>query len=100
METVPLKLVTVIAEAVLQDHLLDEMRALGVRGYSLSEVEGEGTRGVHASDWEGRNLKIEMLVGEELADRILEHISGKYFRHYAVIAYTADVKVIRGDKYR
>ena len=99
MKTVPLKLLTVIAEAVLEDHLLREVRALGARGYSRSEVSGEGTRGVHASDWEGRNVKIEMLVGPEVADRILEHVAGSYFEHYAVVAYVQVVLVVRGEKY-
>lgn len=100
MRTVPLKLITVIAEAVLEDHLLREFRKLGARGYSLSEVRGEGTRGVHAIDWEGRNLKIEMLVSAEVADRILEHVADTYFEHYAVVAYVQDVEVVRGEKYR
>jgi nitrogen regulatory protein P-II 2 len=99
MKTVPLKLLTVIAEAVLEDHLIRELRGLGARGYSRSEVSGEGTRGVHASDWEGRNVKIEMLVGPEVADRILEHVAGSYFEHYAVVAYVQDVQVVRREKY-
>lgn len=99
MKTVPLKLVTVIAEAVLEDHLVRELRELGARGYSRSEVSGEGTRGVHASDWEGRNVKIELLTGPEVAERIVEHVAGTYFEHYAVVAYVQDVQVVRGEKY-
>lgn len=99
MKTTPLKLVTVIAEAVLEDHLLRELRELGARGYSRSEVSGEGTRGVHASEWEGRNVKVELLVGPEVADRILEHVAAKYFQLYAVVAYVQDVHVVRGEKY-
>ncbi|MDP9348766.1 MAG: transcriptional regulator [Gemmatimonadota bacterium] len=100
MKTVPLKLLTIIAEAVLEDHLIREIRGLGARGYSRSEVTGEGTRGVRASDWEGRNVKIEVLTGPEVADRILEHVAGSYFEHYAVVAYVQDVQVVRGEKYR
>lgn len=100
MRTTPLKLITVVAEAVLEDSLLRELRALGARGYSLSEVRGEGTRGVHASEWEGKNVKIEMLVDPEVADRILEHVAAEYFQHYAVVAYVQDVEVVRGEKYR
>lgn len=100
MELVTLKLLTVVAEAVLHDRLLREMRELGARGYTLTEAFGEGTRGVHASDWEGKNLRIETLVPEGVAERILQHLHAEYFEHYAVIAYLQDVQVIRGTKYQ
>lgn len=100
MQTVPLKELTIIAEAVLEDRLLREVRELGARGYTLSEVRGEGSRGVRAAEWEGKSIKVEMLISPEVADRILEHVAKEYFQHYAVVAYVLDVQVIRGEKYR
>jgi nitrogen regulatory protein P-II 2 len=99
MNTVPLKLVTVIAEAVLEDHLLRELRDLGATGYSVGAVEGYGSRGVRAIDFEGKNSRIEVIASPEVADRILEHVAQTYFQHYAVIAYMTDVRVVRGEKY-
>jgi nitrogen regulatory protein P-II 2 len=99
MDTVPLKLVTIIAEAVLEDRLLRELRELGARGYSVGAVEGQGSRGVRAVDFEGKNSRIEVIASEEVTDRILEHVAQTYFQHYAVIAYVSDVAVVRGDKY-
>lgn len=99
MLTVTLKLVTIIAERVLQEHLLRALRELGARGYTLTEVSGEGSRGVRASEWEGHNIKIEAIVSPEVADRIIEHIAAHYFQHYAVIVYAQPVEVVRGDKY-
>jgi nitrogen regulatory protein P-II 2 len=99
MNTVPLKLVTIIAEAVLEARLVREVRELGATGHTLSRVHGEGSRGVRASEWEGGNIRIETLVGDDLADRILHHVAKNYFEHYAVVAFVTDVAVIRGDKY-
>lgn len=99
MQTVPLKELTIIAEAVLEDRLLREVRELGARGYTLGEVRGEGSRGIRAAEWEGKSIKVEMLVSPEVADRILEHVAKEYFQHYAVVAYVLDVQVIRGEKY-
>lgn len=99
MKTVPMRLVTIIAEPVLRDRLLDEVRRLGAHGYTITEVRGEGTRGVHASEWQGGNLKIETLVAPEVAERIMEHLAGRYFRDYAVVAYVATVEVLRADKF-
>lgn len=99
MQTTRLKLVTIIAEAILEERLINELRKLGARGYTVGRVRGEGTRGIHASDWEGDNLRIETLVGPEVADRIMNHLAGTYFQDYAVIVYSVDAEVIRGEKY-
>lgn len=99
MNTVPLKKVTVIAEAVLEPEILRALRGLGATGYTIAEARGEGSRGVRASEWEGRNVVIEALVDAGTADRILEHVARAYFEHYAVVAYLTDVQVVRGEKY-
>jgi nitrogen regulatory protein P-II 2 len=99
MNTVPLKSVTIVAEAVLEDRLLRQIHELGARGHTLSEVRGEGSRGVRASEWVGKNIKVQTIVSAEVADRILSLLAAEYFPHYAVIAYVETVEVVRGDKY-
>ncbi|HSJ23963.1 MAG TPA: hypothetical protein VK929_04745 [Longimicrobiales bacterium] len=94
-----LKLVTIVAERVLRTRLLDEIRGLGARGFTVAEVTGEGSRGVRASEWEGSNVRIETIVAPELADRIVHHVSDIYFHYHAVIVFIQDVDVVRGDKY-
>lgn len=99
METTPLKLVTIIAEALLEDRLVQEVQRLGARGYTVTRASGRGSRGIRASEWEGNNVRIEMLVGAAAADRILGHLAEHYFELYAVVAYVQTVDVVRGDKY-
>lgn len=99
MELVSLKLVTIVSEAVLEKRLLEDLKRLGARGYTLIEVRGEGSRGVRASDWAGRNIRVEAVVSADTARRILDHLRECYFANYAVIAYAADVEVVRGEKY-
>ncbi len=99
MQTVPLKRVTIVAEAVLEERLLREIKALGARGYTVTDVRGAGNRGIRASEWAGGNVKIETLVGPDTADRILAHLAERYFPHFAVVAYVENVEVVRGDKY-
>ena len=50
MPTVMLRKVTIVAEALLEDRMLRELRALGARGFTIAEVRGEGSRGIRASD--------------------------------------------------
>jgi nitrogen regulatory protein PII len=99
MRTVPLRKVTIVAEAFLEERLLSGIRDCGARGFTLAEVRGEGSRGVRASDWEGRNVRIETLVAPGVADRILAHVAETYFAHFAVVAWVEEVSVVRGDKY-
>lgn len=100
MQTTRLKLVTIIAERILEDRLVRALRQLGVRGHTISgEVRGEGTRGMQAIDWEGQSIRIETLVGAGLAEKILAHLAEHYFTDYAVIAYSVDAEVVRRDKY-
>jgi nitrogen regulatory protein P-II 2 len=99
MNTVPLKLVTIVAESLLESHLVRELVELGARGHTTTKSHGEGSRGVRASELEGGNVRIETIVSETVADRILEHVARNYFQHYAVIAYVTDVMVVRGEKY-
>lgn len=94
-----LKLVTVVAERVLRNRLVEEIQALGARGFTLTEATGEGSRGVRASEWEGANIRLEIIVAPEVADRIVDHIAATYFEWHAVIVYVQDVDVVRGDKY-
>lgn len=99
MQMTRLKLVTIIAEAILEERLLRELRQLGARGYTIAEARGEGTRGLHAIDWEGQNVRIETLVSPEAAERIMEHVAQHYFADYAVIVYRVDAEVVRSEKY-
>jgi nitrogen regulatory protein P-II 2 len=99
MDTIPLRKLTIVAEAILENQLIEDVRRLGATGYSIGEVRGEGSRGVRASEWEGRNVRIETIVARDVADAILEHVADRYFQHYAVIAYVQDVEVVRGAKY-
>jgi nitrogen regulatory protein P-II 2 len=98
-ELVRLRLVTIVAERVLRSRLLDEIRALGARGFTVTEATGEGSRGVRASEWEGANIRVETIVAPAVAERIVERVSQLYFDYHAVIVYVQDVDVVRGDKY-
>jgi nitrogen regulatory protein P-II 2 len=99
MKTVPLKLVTIVAEAVLEDRLVRDLGAAGARGHTVTTVRGHGSRGVRASDWEGGNVRIEVIVSDEVSGRVLDLLAERYFPNYAVVAWVENVQVVRGEKY-
>jgi nitrogen regulatory protein P-II 2 len=94
-----LKLVTIISEAIISDKIIREIQGLGAKGYTATGADGQGSRGVRASEWEGKNVRIEVIAHEQVAEKILTLLAEYYFPNYAVIAFVQDVGVVRGDKY-
>ena len=99
MNTIQAFRITIIAEALLEDRLVRDVKTCGAKGYTITQAHGEGTRGVRASQWEGGNIKLETIVSQTVADAILEMVTVKYFQYFAVIAYLETVQVVRGEKY-
>jgi nitrogen regulatory protein P-II 2 len=99
METHPLTLLTIVSEHVLRERLIHELLTAGARGYTIYEVEGEGSRHRRVSDVLGANIKIETVVSDQLAQRLLQILFRDYFPDHAIIAYTSTVHVLRGEKY-
>lgn len=98
MQLHALKLVTIVTESVLKDHLLPKITELGATGYTCSEATGYGSRGARR-DFGGENLRIELVCSPEVAEAILTFVSHNYFENYACIAWVADVSVVRGSRY-
>jgi len=96
---VTLSKLTIVAERLLKERLIDSIRKEGATGYTMTSVEGEGSRGVRASDWEGRNIQIETIVAPEVADRIIDKLSDDFFENFAIIAWVVEVSVLRGSKF-
>ena len=99
MKLFPFKKVSIVAERVLRDQLLDLIRDEGATGHTLLAAEGEGSRGVHATDFEGRHVQIEVIASPRTAGRILARIEAEFLENFAVIAYLSEVEVLRREKF-
>ena len=99
MNSTPLNMVVIVAEPVLESRLVTELRELGATGFSIVDGRGEGSRHAHASELPGSNVRIETIVPDDVAERIMEHVSAQYFTNWSFIAYVIDVAVARGAKY-
>ena len=99
MQLYPLKLVTIVVEEILKDQIQAEGMSLGATGYSSWEVQGQGSRGMRHSSVVGSNIRIEFIVSEEVAVKILTHVSHKYYDNYACVAWMTEIAAIRGEGY-
>jgi|688.fasta_scaffold866104_2 nitrogen regulatory protein P-II 2 len=94
-----LRKVTIIAERVLRDDIIELLKRHGATGWTLTAVEGEGSRGIRASEWEGRSSQIDTLVSQQAAEAIMREIGDNYFADWSVIVYAVDAEVLRPEKY-
>jgi nitrogen regulatory protein P-II 2 len=99
MNTHPMTLLTLVAESILKDRLIHEIRDAGARGFTITDVSGEGSRQRRVSELLGDNVKIEVIAKREVADKVLEMLQKEYFSRYAVIAYMSEIQVVREEKY-
>ncbi|MBA2666483.1 MAG: transcriptional regulator [Trueperaceae bacterium] len=92
------RLLVVIAESVLEERLLADLRHWGVGGLSSSRVEGDPF-GSRVGDIAGAFVRFECVVGADVAERALSGLARSYFPRFKVVAYDHAVRVVRPDKY-
>ena len=94
------KLLTIITESVLETELCKLLESLNASGYTVTNARGSGSRGVRSASWsESSNVRIEVVCSPELADRIAQVVSEKYYDDYAMIIFESDVRVLRSKKF-
>jgi hypothetical protein len=94
------KLLTVICEAGLESRLADDLMRLGAHGYTVSDARGRGSRGARNAAWDSAaNIRLEVLCEEGVAQQIAAHLQRHYYDDYAMILFSADVEVLRPDKF-
>jgi len=94
------KLVTVVAEAVLEKRIVEDVMRLGAHGYTITDVRGEGARGKRTSSWEhNRNIRLEAVCAQPVAEAIVQRLAETYYAHYAIVVWVSEVEVLRGEKF-
>ncbi len=98
MEFVKGKKLTIITESSILEQILETLNEFGVDGYTINEVSGKGKRkGIRDGSSIGgtfRNVKIDIIVHEELATKVSFEIVEKYFKNYAGFIHMTDVEIL------
>lgn len=99
MNTAARQLITIVAESVVEQKLIDDIKKCGAKGYSLSHVRGEGVTGKHTLDLNGPSIRLESVVTDKVAESILDMLAEKYFEKFAVIAWITPAYVARPERF-
>lgn len=100
MSAHPMKLVTIICEALAREAVTKLLRDVGAHGYTLSQVEGVGASGERTAEMkELANIKVEAVVPTSVADQLLARLQKEFFPRYGMIAYETDIQVLRREKF-
>lgn len=99
MTTNDFKLVTIICEPVLSSSVIKLIRAQGASGFTASQVRGEGTGTKSSGEIPDEKTKIEIVVSEVIATKIMTEIAKTFFENYSLITYSSDITVLRPDKF-
>ncbi len=94
MQLQSLKLVTIIAEAVLREPLIHKVLELGATGASYHATGGIGARGTRHDVVLGENVQIKVVCGEPVARAIFQFLHDHYLERYACIAWMTDVECL------
>jgi len=99
MPKVERQLVTIIAEAAVEARLIEDVKRLGAKGYSVGHVRGEGRSASHLQDLNGPSMRLETIVTTDIAEAILAHLEAAYFGRYAVVVWSSPVTVLRPERF-
>ena len=100
MHTELRKLVTIVAEAALEQRMIKDLERLGAHGYTITDARGKGSRGVRNAEWErSGNIRMEVVCDATIAAAIAMHLSEHYYDNYAMILFIGEVEVLRPEKF-
>lgn len=100
MQTHARKLVVVITESALETLLVKDILTLGAHGYTVADVRGGGRGGVREGAWEAdRNIRLEVICDDKVADAIAEHVLQRYALNYGTTVFVSDIGVLRPEKF-
>jgi hypothetical protein len=89
-----MQLLTIISEALLEDTLIDEIIAMGAKGYTITDARGRGTHGLRSGRWTaGGNIRIEIVGNPDLCAKIVERLQ-PYDKDYGLLIFTSPVQLL------
>jgi len=79
-------LLTIVSESILEDRMIEEVRALGATGYTVSDARGWGKHGKRRGKWrQDSNVRIEVVGSQELCETICARFKEEYQADFGLL---------------
>ncbi len=92
MKPPPMKRVSIICEATLEDRVVDLLHEIGAQGHMAFPVRGIGSQGESSADTTApAKVQIEVTLKPALAEHLLLRLQRDFFAAHAITAYESDV---------
>ena len=101
----PASKLVIVTEKLLLKKIAKIIDAAGATGYTVVEAGGKGSRNIRSSGQPSvsdtqSNIKIEVLTdSRDMAEKISDQISAKFFDDYSGIAYLCNAEVLSAHQF-
>ncbi|MBM3115918.1 P-II family nitrogen regulator [Jeongeupia naejangsanensis] len=93
-------LLTIVTESALENDLVDLFHLQGLRGWTIVEARGKGEHGEKRASFDANgNIQIELIADTAAAEQLATTIAERFGRHYALVQWLTDVRVLRAEKF-
>ncbi len=96
----PMKLINIVANATLEERLIDIAEAHATSGYTVLEARGAGSAGLQTGALEGgSNILFMLIVAESKLDEVMVDIEKLMKRGHHLACFVTDTQVMRREKF-
>ena len=96
----PEKLVTIITNDVLEDHLARTVRNRGASGYTIVRARGAGSSGEMSGMLDvDTNIKFHVIMPEDRLSGLLDDLEGLIKKGHHLTVFVSDVSVLAPEKF-
>lgn len=90
----PAKLVSIVTEAAVETLLLREIEAMGIDGYTITDVRGRGTRGRRSGSWDASaSIRVDVVCAPVRAEALALRVKERFAPGYALFIFICDAWV-------
>lgn len=95
-----MKLINIVANAMLEERLVAIAEAHGASGYTVLEARGAGSAGLQTGALEGEsNILFLLAVPEDKLDAVLADVEKLIKRGHHLAVFISDTQVLRKEKF-
>jgi len=97
---VPVRRLVVVTDESSTARLIDEFARFGASGYTAIPCRGAGRRAIGSNGWQAtEQVRLEVIVPQELAERLLEHLRRNVLPGMRATACVETVEAIFADQF-